>query len=100
MAAIQCVLYTYSYLLTYTDRTRPDRGHRGRPTCWRPAPTQRTLSGRAKSGRVRLVEFALNHSQYHDRSVRSVSWWLSTVVERRSLTGELSLSCARPAADE
>jgi len=27
-------------------------------------------------------------------------WWRSTVVERRSVTGELSLSCARPAADE
>jgi len=27
------------------------------------------------------------------------SWWHGTVVERRSLTGELSLSCARPAAD-
>jgi len=26
-------------------------------------------------------------------------WWRSTVVERRSLTGELSLSCARPVAD-
>ena len=26
-------------------------------------------------------------------------WWRSTVVERRSLTGELSLSCARLAAD-
>jgi len=26
-------------------------------------------------------------------------WWRSTVVERRSLTGELSLSCARPATD-
>ena len=26
-------------------------------------------------------------------------WLRSTVVERRSLTGELSLSCARPAAD-
>jgi len=26
-------------------------------------------------------------------------WWRSTVVERRSVTGELSLSCARPAAD-
>jgi len=25
--------------------------------------------------------------------------WRSTVVERRSLAGELSLSCARPAAD-
>ena len=27
------------------------------------------------------------------------SWWHGTVVERRSLAGELSLSCARPAAD-
>ena len=26
-------------------------------------------------------------------------WWRGTVVERRSLTGELFLSCARPAAD-
>jgi len=27
------------------------------------------------------------------------SWWRGTVVERRSLAGELSLSCARPVAD-
>jgi len=27
------------------------------------------------------------------------SWWRGTVVECRSLTGELSPSCARPAAD-
>ena len=26
-------------------------------------------------------------------------WWRGTVVERWSLTGELSLSCAQPAAD-
>jgi len=26
-------------------------------------------------------------------------WLRGTVVERQSLTGELSLSCARPAAD-
>ena len=32
-------------------------------------------------------------------SRRSAGWWRSTVVERRSLAGELSLSCARPAAD-
>jgi len=31
--------------------------------------------------------------------VDDFGWWCSTVVERRSLTGELSLSCARPAAD-
>jgi len=29
----------------------------------------------------------------------NAGWWRGTVVERRSLTGELSLSCARPAAD-
>jgi len=28
-----------------------------------------------------------------------LSWWRGTVAERRSLAGELSLSCARPAAD-
>ena len=31
--------------------------------------------------------------------ILSSGWWRGTVVERRSLTGELSLSCARPAAD-
>jgi len=30
---------------------------------------------------------------------RGTSWYRGTVVERRSLTGELSLSCVRPAAD-
>jgi len=29
----------------------------------------------------------------------ATSWWRGRVVERRYLTGELSLSCARPAAD-
>jgi len=29
----------------------------------------------------------------------TVGWWRGTVVERRSVAGELSLSCARPAAD-
>jgi len=29
----------------------------------------------------------------------SDGWLRSTVVERRALAGELSLSCARPAAD-
>jgi len=26
-------------------------------------------------------------------------WWRGTAVERRSLAGELALSCAQPAAD-
>jgi len=29
----------------------------------------------------------------------TTGWWRGTVVERRYLAGELSLSCARPAAD-
>ena len=33
------------------------------------------------------------------RRLLTLSWWRGTVVERQSLTGELSLSCARPAAD-
>jgi len=32
-------------------------------------------------------------------SVSVFYWWRGTVVERRSMTGELSLSCARPAAN-
>ena len=32
-------------------------------------------------------------------SITIISWWRGTVVERRSVAGELSLSCARPAAD-
>ena len=32
-------------------------------------------------------------------SASNNSWWRGTVVECRSLAGELSLSCARPAAD-
>jgi len=35
----------------------------------------------------------LNNARMH-------GWWRGTVVERWSLAGELSLSCARPAADE
>jgi len=40
---------------------------------------------------------------YYQDTLRQVaildSWWRGSVVERRSLAGELSLSCARPAAD-
>ena len=39
-----------------------------------------------------LSRFSLR-PEYH------ASWRRGTVVERRTLTGELSLSCARPAAD-
>jgi len=33
------------------------------------------------------------------RGMQVIGWLCGTVVELRSLTGELSLSCARPAAD-
>jgi len=36
---------------------------------------------------------------YTDQRRGFTVWWRGTVVERRSLAGELSLSCARPAAD-
>ena len=35
----------------------------------------------------------------HFCALLTSGWWRGTVVERRSLAGELSLSCARPAAD-
>jgi len=40
-----------------------------------------------------------NHTSQYLASATEAGWWRRTVVERRSLTGELPLSCARPAAD-
>ena len=46
------------------------------------------------------IDFSLLAFVYLPVQVGGVaSWWRGTVVERRSLAGELSLSCARPAAD-
>ena len=42
--------------------------------------------------------FKNHHVKIASRIV-SYGWWRGTVVERWSLAGELSLSCARPAAD-
>jgi len=42
---------------------------------------------------------AAGFSSFWSYSSTCISWWRGTVVERRSLAGELSLSCARPAAD-
>jgi len=44
------------------------------------------------------IFYRLQDSQFCRKSP-NFSWWRGTVVERRSLAGELSLSCARPAAD-
>ena len=40
-----------------------------------------------------------NYSRITTVVPQYIAWLHGTVVERRSLTGELSLSCARPAAD-
>ena len=69
--------------------------------------------GRAASRRVRRVVARVRvfrarlpderhqrqPGQRFTRSTVNYCWWRGTVVERRSLAGELSLSCARPAAD-
>jgi len=46
-----------------------------------------------------LADWPLHITLYIISSDPPLSWWRGTVVERRSLAGELSLSCARPAAD-
>jgi len=57
--------------------------------------TRRSDARRPNDGTDRLT-----HGQTLDISQTMLrSWWRGTVVERRSLAGELSLSCARPAAD-
>ena len=43
--------------------------------------------------------YILEHTLQHYHNHVNIGWWRSTVVERRSLAGELSLSCARAAAD-
>ena len=59
-------------------------------------PTQRHQSSSGSKRCLIYAEVPLNlfYSSYFP-----TSWWRGTVVERRSLTGDLSLSCARPAAD-
>ena len=52
--------------------------------------SQYTEADRAICGRGNFI-LRLSH--------QVASWWRGTVVERRSRAGELSLSCARPAAD-
>ena len=45
------------------------------------------------------ITFRGYYIQLYFTIVYGSSWWRGTVVERRSLAGELSLFCARPAAD-
>ena len=50
-----------------------------------------------------LIVIARTHTHTHltvlFQDYPGEGWWRGSVVERRSLAGELSLSCARPAAD-
>jgi len=53
---------------------------------------------------TKKVELVISEQKRSSSSKREIlnfwnSWWRGTVVERRSLAGELSLSCARPVAD-
>ena len=54
---------------------------------------------------IQQNQTCINETEYHTttedkhKTRPRFSWWHGTVVERRSLAGELSLSCARPAAD-
>ena len=58
---------------------------------------------RTRTGVLNIITVHPYHINQTDAgllaSVSDNSWWRGTVVERRSLAGELSLSCARPAAD-
>ena len=49
--------------------------------------------------RVPNLKFVLYSFTCSKDMTGSQSWLRGTVVERRSLAGELSLSCTRPAAD-
>ena len=49
------------------------------------------------NGTTMLRSIRMSIQQLQDRQL--VGWLRGTVVERRSLAGELSLSCARPIAD-
>jgi len=45
------------------------------------------------------IEVLKKYVNLYFHVVLNAGWWRGSVVERRSLAGELSLSCARPAAD-
>ena len=61
------------------------------------------MTCRPRKFRSQYQEVQCNSVLYYnfiiENAIIILSWWRSTVVERRSLAGELSLSCARPAAD-
>jgi len=61
-------------------------------------PSQEIGLGKGLRNDVFCVEWDVK-PQLNQLIKASMRWWRGTVVERRSLTGELSLSCARPAAD-
>ena len=51
------------------------------------------------SRNVIICNYNITQDAHHPEIYVITGWWRGTVVERRFLAGELSLSCARPAAD-
>ena len=85
---VASVLFASSQLLAVPRFPRNTYGRRAfsvaGPMSWN--SLQRILSGIQRAAQTVL-------------GVYLKRWWRGTVVESRSLAGELSLSCARPAAD-
>jgi len=98
------------YPLRHVTRRRPTRRAAGsiRRNHYRAIKRRRCVAltlSRVITARTLVLKTPCNMA-VTDRRLRPqfavayiISWWRGTVVERRSLTGELSLSCARPAAD-
>ena len=61
--------------------------------------TRQLTSGQNRFSKVLSLACSQGNSAYPAINIFHLTWWHGTVVERRSLTGELSLFCARPAAD-
>ena len=60
------------------------------------------ISPRSRPGQNKMhnaVDNRIRMGLPGDHIFFKTTWWRGTVVERRSLAGELSLYCARPAAD-
>ena len=66
--------------------------------CMAPCPYERTNTISRKYPAACATNYFWQQSMWFVIWYTS-NWWRGTVVERRSLAGELSLSCARPAAD-
>ena len=64
------------------------------------ADVTRLMTSSVPSFPIRGIDTVTSHAYSRPFLQLCVGWLRGTVVERRSLAGELSLSCARPAVDE